>query len=59
MISDSLHADVSIIIVDKDHRERFPAMLERLRELRRQPWEAMEKMIVDKSWVKACAEVSK
>lgn len=56
-VSATLHADVTTVIVDKRCPQRFPLLKARLDELRRRPWEAAEKVVVDRAWVEECAEV--
>jgi hypothetical protein len=48
---------VTTIIVDKRCPQRFAALKGRLDELRRAPWEAAEKLVVDHEWVKECVQV--
>lgn len=45
------------MIVDKRCPQLFAAIKGRLDELRRMPWEAAEKLVVDRAWVEECAQV--
>ncbi|GAB5033027.1 dna ligase 4 [Nannochloropsis oceanica] len=51
VVSSSLHAGVSHIVVDRRERSRFSLLLERKRALRRHPWNACEKRVVGLGWV--------
>jgi len=51
VVSPTLHAEVSHVIVDQRERARFPLLLARKRELRQHPWNACEKRVVDMAWV--------
>lgn len=57
MVSSLLHAEVTHVVVDKRCPQRFAMLKARLDELRRAPWEASEKVVVDRSWVEECAQV--
>ena len=57
VVSPTLHAEVTHVVVDKRRPQRFPLLKARLDELRRHPWEAREKLVLDRAWVEESAQV--